>query len=44
MFDALEIAYRRRDRYLIHIKHEPFFDPYRADPRLHSLLTKMNLA
>ncbi len=44
MFDALEIAYRRRDRFLVHIKHEPFFDPYRADPRLHSLLTKMNLA
>ena len=44
MFHALDIAYRRRDRFLIHIKHEPFFDPYRADPRLDSLLAKMNLA
>ena len=44
MFDALEGAYQQRDRLLIEIKNERFFDPYRADPRFQSLLAKMNLA
>jgi Tfp pilus assembly protein PilF len=44
MFDALEGAYQQRDRLLISIKNERFFDPYRADPRFQSLLAKMNLA
>jgi tetratricopeptide (TPR) repeat protein len=43
MFGALDNAYRRRDRFLVHIKDEPFIDPYRADPRFQSLLAKMNL-
>jgi len=44
MFDALEGAYQQRERLLIHIKNERFFDPYHVDPRFHALLAKMNLA
>jgi eukaryotic-like serine/threonine-protein kinase len=43
MFDALEGAYRQRDRMLIDIKNLPFFDPYRSDPRFVDLLRRMNL-
>jgi serine/threonine-protein kinase len=43
MFDALEGSYQQRERTLIEIKNERFFDPYRADPRFPSLLAKMNL-
>jgi len=44
MFDALEGAYRQRDRMLIDVKNLPFFDRYRADPRYQALLQRMNLA
>ena len=44
MFDALEGAYQQRDRMLIELKNERFFDPYRADPRFQALLKKMNLS
>jgi tetratricopeptide (TPR) repeat protein len=44
MFDALGESYQQRERYLVDIKNERFFDPYRADPRFQSLLAKMNLA
>jgi TolB-like protein/Tfp pilus assembly protein PilF len=44
MFEALEGAYRQRDRFLLDIRHLGFFDSYRADPRFRALLGKMNLA
>lgn len=44
MFEALNGAYQRRDPYLPHCLIEPFFDPYRADPRFQALLRRMNMA
>jgi tetratricopeptide (TPR) repeat protein len=44
MFDALEGAYQQRAPLLVAVKNAPLFDPYRADPRFHALLAKMNLA
>ena len=44
MFEALDGAYRQRDYNLYLVAVEPFFDPYRADPRFQSLLPRMNLA
>ena len=44
MFEALDGAYRQRDGNIFKIQHEPFFDPYRADPRFQALLRRMNLA
>jgi TolB-like protein/Tfp pilus assembly protein PilF len=44
MFEALEVAYRQRDRMLLNIQNLPFFDDYRADPRFQALLQRMNLA
>ena len=45
MFEALDVAYRQRDLLLLlDIANLWFFDPYRADPRFHALLAKMNLA
>jgi hypothetical protein len=44
MFEALDGAFRQRDLNLPHIQWVPFFDPYRADPRYHALLQRMNLA
>ncbi len=44
MFEALEAACRQRDAFFIIMRPRmPFFDPYRADPRFHALLAKMNL-
>ncbi|HEY2646769.1 MAG TPA: protein kinase [Candidatus Acidoferrales bacterium] len=43
MFNALEGAYRQRDRILIDIKNLPFFERYRSDPRFADLLRRMNL-
>jgi tetratricopeptide (TPR) repeat protein len=43
MFEALDRAYRQRDRLLIDIQNVPVFDPYRADARFQALLQRMNL-
>jgi eukaryotic-like serine/threonine-protein kinase len=43
MFEALDAACRQREALLILIQHLPFFDPYRAAPRFHALLQRMNL-
>jgi TolB-like protein/Tfp pilus assembly protein PilF len=43
MFEALDGARRQRDVILLNIQNEPFFDPYRADPRFQALLRRMNL-
>jgi serine/threonine-protein kinase len=42
MFDALGGAYRQRDVFLLALQHEPFFDPYRANPRFQALLARMD--
>ena len=44
MFEALDEAYRQRDVLLRRAPGEPFFNPYRADPRFQALLQRMNLA
>jgi serine/threonine protein kinase/Tfp pilus assembly protein PilF len=44
MFEFLEAAWAERDPYLTRIDAEPYFDPYRSDPRFCALLGKMNLA
>jgi serine/threonine-protein kinase len=44
MFEALDAAYRQRSPGLPSFHNEPFFDPYRADPRFQALLQRMNLA
>ena len=44
MFEALDGAYQRRDPNLLHVQSQPFFDPYRADPRFQDQLRRMNLA
>jgi hypothetical protein len=44
MFEALDGAFQKREWMLIRTNIDPFFDPYRADPRFQSLLAKMNLA
>ena len=43
MFTALDEAYRERDVFLLHVQAQPFFEPYRADPRFQTLLKNMNL-
>ncbi len=44
-FDLLEEAYGQRSFTLLFtIKSDPVFEPIRADPRYHQLLTKMGLA
>ncbi len=43
MFEALDGAHRQRDVILLNIQNEPFFDPYRSDPRFQALLRRMNL-
>jgi len=44
MFEALDVAYRHRDRMLLEIRNLRFFDPYRTDPRFQALLQRMNRA
>jgi eukaryotic-like serine/threonine-protein kinase len=44
MFEALGRACEERTRQIIDIQWEPFFDPYRADPRFQALLRRTNLA
>ena len=43
MFEFLDAAWSERDPYLTRIEAEPYFDPYRSDPRFVALLGKMNL-
>jgi tetratricopeptide (TPR) repeat protein len=43
LFKALDGAHELRDVNILQIQHEPFFDPYRSDPRFRSLLQRMNL-
>jgi eukaryotic-like serine/threonine-protein kinase len=44
MFETLDAAYGKRDTNLLQVLSDPFFEPYRADPRYHALLQRMNLA
>jgi tetratricopeptide (TPR) repeat protein len=44
MFEALDAAFERRDFLLSSVQRDPFFDPYRADPRWQALLRRLNLA
>jgi TolB-like protein/Tfp pilus assembly protein PilF len=44
IFEVLETAYKRRDLAIIFMKNEPFYEPYRSDPRFQALLRRMNLA
>jgi serine/threonine protein kinase/Tfp pilus assembly protein PilF len=44
MFEALDGAQRQREvGLLLDIQYQPFFDPYRTDPRFQALLQRMNL-
>jgi hypothetical protein len=44
MFEALDRACRQRDFFLPQIQNLRFFDPYRTNPRYHTLVQRMNLA
>ncbi len=44
MFEFLQAALAERDPYLTRIDSEPYFDPFRSDPRYRDLLGEMNLA
>lgn len=41
--DWLEIAYERRDRWIINAKYSPEMDPLRSDPRFQDLLKRIGL-
>jgi hypothetical protein len=43
MFEAFDAAYRRRDPAVAGVHNDPFFDPFRADPRFQALRARMNL-
>jgi serine/threonine protein kinase/Tfp pilus assembly protein PilF len=43
MFEFLQAALAERDPYLTRIDAEPYFDPFRSDPRFRALLQRMNL-
>jgi serine/threonine protein kinase/Tfp pilus assembly protein PilF len=43
MFEYLEAALAERDPYLTRMDAEPYFGPYRSDPRYRDLLGKLNL-
>ncbi len=43
MFEYLDAAFALRDPYLTRMDAEPYFEPYRSDPRYRELLRKMNL-
>jgi serine/threonine protein kinase/Tfp pilus assembly protein PilF len=43
MFEYLQAAMAERDPYLTRMDAEPYFDPYRSDPRYRDLLERMNL-
>jgi serine/threonine-protein kinase len=44
MFKLLGAAFAERDPYLTRLDAEPYFEPYRSDPRYRDLLAKMHLA
>jgi hypothetical protein len=43
-FEYLEKTYQERHGILVYLKVEPLFDDLRSDPRLISMLERMNLA
>lgn len=43
MFEALDVAWRRRDAFLPQIAHDAVFDAHVRDQRFQSLLARMNL-
>jgi tetratricopeptide (TPR) repeat protein len=43
MFEFLQAALAERDPYLTRMDAEPYFDPFRSDPRYRDLLEHMNL-
>ncbi len=43
MFEFLQASLAERDPYLTRMDAEPYFQPYRADPRYRALLAAMNL-
>jgi serine/threonine protein kinase/Tfp pilus assembly protein PilF len=43
MFEFLQAALSERDPYLTRMDAEPYFDPFRSDPRYHEILNRMNL-
>jgi len=43
MFEFLEAALAERDPYLTRMDAEPYFEPFRSDPRYRDLLGRMNL-
>jgi hypothetical protein len=43
-FEFLQAALVERDPYLTRMDAEPYFDPFRSDPRYRDLLGRMNLA
>ena len=43
MFEFLQAALAERDPYLTRMDAEPYFEPFRSDPRYRDLLDRMNL-
>jgi serine/threonine protein kinase len=43
MFEFLQAASAERDPYLTRMDAEPYFEPFRSDPRYRDLLNRMNL-
>src|SRR5258708_36949756 len=43
MFEFLQAALAECDPYLTRVDAEPYFDPFRSDPRYRDLLDRMNL-
>jgi eukaryotic-like serine/threonine-protein kinase len=43
MFEFLQAAFVERDPYLTRMDAEPYFEPFRSDPRYCDLLARMNL-
>jgi len=43
MFEFLQAALAERDPYLTRMDAEPYFEPYRSDPRYRDLMGRMNL-
>ena len=44
VFEYLDAAFAQRDPYLTRMNAEPYFEPYRSDPRYSDLLDRMNLS